>query len=133
MDRPRLRVLHLEDNAGDRVLVAHVLRAHGIDDIVAVDTRSSFVDALEKSSVDVILADQRLPAFDGLTALGIARAHSPDLPFIFVSGTLAEEALVEALKAGATDYVLKERLSRLGPAVLRAVEERSVREERRRA
>jgi PAS domain S-box-containing protein len=132
MERRRLRVLHLEDNAGDRDLVAHVLRTQGIDcEIVWVDTRSAFADALEKGHLDLVIADYRLPTFDGLTALTLTRAHSPELPFIFVSGTLGEESLVEALKAGATDYVLKERLSRLGPAVLRAVEESSLRENRR--
>ena len=132
MDRRRLRVLHLEDNAGDRDLVSHVLRSHGIDcEIVCADSRAGFLEVLEKGGVDVVLADYRLPAFDGLSALALTRARHPELPFIFVSGTLGEEALVEALKAGATDYVLKERLPRLGPAVLRAIEERDVRDERR--
>jgi DNA-binding NtrC family response regulator len=73
--------------------------------------------------LDLILADYTLPSFDGLSALRIAQQHSPEVPFIFVSGTLGEDVAIEALKTGATDYVLKTRLARLGPAVTRALSE----------
>ena len=84
--------------------------------------------ALEQGGIDLILSDFTLPAFDGLSALKIAHAGRPDLPVILVSGTLGEERAIDSLKSGATDYVLKERLTRLAPAVRRAmleVEERA--------
>ena len=81
---------------------------------------------------DLILSDYSLPTFDGLSALEMARAVQPDLPMIFVSGTLGEERAVEVLKRGATDYILKEGVSRLVPAVRRAMQEVEERNERRR-
>jgi DNA-binding NtrC family response regulator len=98
-----------------------------------VETRSEFLACLEGSSYDVVLADYSLPAFDGLTALGLLRERDPDLPFVLVSGTMGEEIAVESLKAGVTDYVLNDRLSRLGPAVRRALREREERARRQRA
>ena len=128
-----LRILHLEDNVGDAELVQAALESDGIAvDVTRVDTRSDFVTALERP-FDVILADNTLPAFDGLSALALARRACPDVPFIFVSGTMGEEVAIDALKVGATDYVLKERLSRIGPAVQRALREARERSERERA
>jgi signal transduction histidine kinase len=97
-----------------------------------VDTQAGFVAALEKGGFDLILSDYSLPSFDGLSAIGIARQQWPDLPVILVSGTLGEEFAIESLKSGATDYVLKEGLTRLGPAVRRAMQEVDERTERRR-
>ncbi len=77
----------------------------------------------EQGGFDLIFADYTLPSFDGLSALKIARQHSPRVPFIFVSGTLGEEVAIEALKVGATDYVFKTRLSRIVPSVRRALRE----------
>ena len=88
--------------------------------------------ALEHGGIDLILSDYTLPAFDGLSALGTVRAAWPDLPVILVSGTLGEERAIDSLKSGATDYVLKEHLSRLAPAVRRAMQEVEERAERRR-
>lgn len=123
-----LRVLHVEDDPHDRELVAATLAAAGLAcDIVPVETREAFVRAIASEPFDVILADDRLPAFDGATALAIAAATAPDVPFIFVSGTLGEEIAIERMKAGATDYVLKQRLSRLPSAVTRARREAQVR------
>jgi PAS domain S-box-containing protein len=120
----RLRVLHLEDDPHDAELVARRLRADGLAcGIVAVDTRLRYEEALASQSFDVILSDDKLPSFDGATALLIARSRVPDVPFLFVSGTIGEEIAIERLKAGATDYVLKERLSRLASAVRRALAE----------
>jgi DNA-binding NtrC family response regulator len=90
------------------------------------------VAALEYGGFDLILSDFTLPAFDGLSALKIARAERPDLPVILVSGTLGEERAVDALKNGATDYILKERLTRLAPAVRRAMLEVETRAEHQR-
>src|SRR5262244_4189680 len=94
-----------------------------------VATRAAFLDALRDFNPDLILADYSLPSFDGIAALSIAREQCPAAPFVFVSGALGEELAIETLKQGATDYVLKQRLARLAPAVRRALgeaEERTV-------
>src|SRR6202043_275929 len=96
---------------------------HFVCEISRTQTRAEFVAALEDVETDLILADYTLPSFDGLSALMLASSARPDLPFIFVSGTLGEEVAIEALKIGATDYVLKTRLSRLVPSVQRALRE----------
>src|SRR5262249_29068652 len=101
--------------------------------IIRVQDRTDFLAALQDGEFDLILSDHKLPAFDGLSALNLALSVRPDIPFIFVSGTLGEEAAIEALKVGATDYVLKTRLSRLAPAVQRALGEARDRAARRRA
>ena len=130
----RIRILHLEDNAGDAVLVRSFLEAEGLDyEISQVHNREAFVAALEQGGFDLILSDYALPSFDGISALRLTRERDPDLPFILVSGTMGEELAVETLKGGATDYVLKERISRLGSSVRRALEEARERQERKRA
>ncbi len=129
-----LRILHLEDDPQDRDLVAATLRQEGIScAVVGVSTRQAFEAALERDVFDVILADDRLPAFDGLTAQRISTEKAPDTPFIFVSGTLGEEIAVERIKSGAVDYVLKHRLARLPRAILRAIAEARMRIEHARA
>ena len=92
-----------------------------------------FEAALGEDRLDIILADYRLPAYDGLSALRLAKKQRPEVPFIFVSGTMGEDAAIEALTRGATDYVLKDKLSRLVPAVRRALQESRDRRERKRA
>src|SRR5438093_769666 len=129
-----LRVLHLEDDVRDTELVQATLEGEGIpSDLTRVESEQDFLVALQRENLDLILADYTLPSFDGLSALRIAQEHSPDVPFIFVSGTLGEDVAIEALKTGATDYVLKTRLARLGPAVNRALRETGERGNRRRA
>ncbi len=129
-----VRVLHLEDNPLDAELVLAALKEGGVQaSAVRVDTRADFEAALREGPVDVILADYSLPAFDGIAALQLARELRPEVPFIFVSGALGEELATETLRNGATDYVLKHRLERLAPAVLRALRETRERTERRRA
>src|SRR6185295_9469410 len=96
-------------------------------------TQAAFFASIEQGGFDLILTDYTLPSFDGLSALKIALEKCPDVPFIFVSGTLGEEVAVEALKIGATDYILKQRLSRIGPSVHRALREAKERGERKRA
>ena len=128
-----LCILHLEDDPNDAALVQSTLEAGGIAcTTTCVQTRADFLAALENGEFDLILSDYSMPAFDGFSALKIARAEQPDLPVIFVSGTLGEELAIDSLKNGATDYVLKERLARLAPAVLRAMEEVEARAERQR-
>ena len=129
-----LRILLLEDDPDDAALVQGLLEAeHYVCDLRRVQTRTEFLAALATSEIDLILADYKLPSFDGLSALRLALEARPDLPFIFVSGTLGEEVAIEALKIGATDYVLKTRLSRLVPAVERALREARERAERKKA
>jgi PAS domain S-box-containing protein len=128
--KSQLRILHLEDDHGDAELVQETLEADNLGcDVIRVDTEGEFRAALSRDDFDVILADYTLPAFDGLSALKIARRDRPHLPFIFVSGTLDEEVAIEALKVGATDYVFKTRLSRIVPSVQRALREASERAE----
>jgi signal transduction histidine kinase len=125
----------LEDNELDHQLVVAQLDAEGFDvQCVRVDSRENYLRELENPGcVDLILADYTLPHFDGATALRLARAHCPDAPFIIVSGAMGEIAAVEILKAGATDYVLKDHLERLAPAVRRALREATERSARRQA
>ncbi|NYF50579.1 sigma 54-interacting transcriptional regulator [Tunturiibacter gelidoferens] len=129
----RLRILSLEDDPNDTELIQASLETEGIDCVVTrVDTQAAFSASLEQGGIDLILADYKLPSFDGLSALKLATSISPEVPFLFVSGTLGEEVAIEALKIGATDYVLKTRLSRLAPSVLRALREADGRTERKR-
>ena len=131
-DAPRvLHILHVEDEPNDRELVAAALGAAGMTcEIVCVDTREGFRTALLQRRFDVILADDHLPAFDGRSAQRLAADIDPDVPFIVVSGTLGEEVAIERLKEGATDYVLKQRLSRLPASIARAINEAQTRMER---
>ena len=129
-----LRVLLLEDNPHDAELIQAFLQADGFTcDITRVQTQPDFTTALSRGHFDVILADYQLPSFDGLSAFKLALAAHPEVPFIFVSGTLGEEAAIEALKVGATDYVLKSGLSRLVRSVHRALGEAEDRAERKKA
>ncbi|MCX7173241.1 MAG: PAS domain S-box protein [Proteobacteria bacterium] len=126
-----LRVLLLEDEAADAELTEHALRrAALVFSSRRVDNRDAFVAALDEFGPDLILADYRLPAFDGLAALTIAVERAPEVPFIFVSGAMGEELAIETLRRGAADYVLKGHLNKLVPAVDRAL--RGADERRRR-
>lgn len=114
----------LEDNSTDAQLVCRSLRAEWPDcEIVHASCNEPFKTALKEQQFDVILADYSLPGFSGLSALELARELCPDVPFLFVSGAIGDEVAVESLKAGATDYVLKDRLARLVPAIRRALNE----------
>ena len=122
--RKRIHILILEDNPADAELMKREMRKGGLDFTARVaQDRPSFLRALDESTPDLILADYVLPAFDAMAALAIARQRFPGIPVIIVSGAIGEETAVEALKAGATDCVLKDRLGRLVPAVLRAMQE----------
>ena len=129
-----LQILILEDRPADAELMIRELRREGIAfEARRVATEADFVAALREPGLNLVLADYALPAFDGFTALAMTRQHRPDVPFILVSGSLGEDLAVEALHRGATDYLLKQRLTRLGPAVRRALQEASERRQRRRA
>jgi len=132
--KQKLRILNLEDNQNDTELIQAVLVEEGIDcDLVRVETREDFTKALEQDKFNLILADYSLPSFNGLSALKIVQEKCPDIPFILVSGAIGEELAIEILKSGATDYVLKSRLSRLVPAIDRALREAEERIERKQA
>jgi PAS domain S-box-containing protein len=119
-----LSVLHLEDNPADAELVHALLEAGGIQcEVHRVSSRGDFLLAMERRRYDLILSDYSLPSFDGFTAMELARKRHPSVPLIFVSGTIGEEIAVESLKSGAVDYVLKDRLHRLVPAVVRALDD----------
>ena len=123
----RLRILHLEDEPDFTELVRSLLEQDRLDaELKPVDNRADFIRALEVDQFDVIVSDYRLPSFTGLQALAIARQKCPHTPFILVSGTIGELAAIESLRAGATDYVLKQNPERLPSAIRRAVQELSL-------
>jgi len=119
-----LRILNLEDNSNDAALNKAMLSARWPEsELVRVETQDAFAAALEDGGFDIILSDYTMPGFDGWQALALAHERRPEIPFLFVSGTIGEDTAIEALKNGATDYVLKHRLLRLIPAVDRALRE----------
>ncbi len=129
-----LCLLQLEDNPIDAELITATLIEGGIPcQSQLVDTRQTFLAALKAGRIDLILADYSIPGFDGMAALALACQHCPDVPFLFVSATIGEELAIDAMHQGATDYVLKQRLGRLVPSVLRALRELDNRAERKRA
>ena len=131
MTKEPLTILHLEDNQIDAEFMATMLREDGLScDIRQVHTRQDFTHLLNSGRFDLIISDYSMPSFDGTEALQIARKLAPSTPFIFVSGTIGEEIAIESLKNGATDYVLKNRLSRFPAAVRRAIREAEQRAER---
>ncbi|HEV2436123.1 MAG TPA: PAS domain S-box protein [Verrucomicrobiae bacterium] len=133
IQRP-VRILHLEDNENDQILVREMLLNEGLAcELVTIKTREDFNSAVRQNKFDLIISDYTLPSFDGLRALSLAREVCPETPFIFFSGTIGEEAAVESLRNGAVDYVLKQRPSRLAPAVRRALRSRQERALRKQA
>jgi PAS domain S-box-containing protein len=129
-----LKILHLEDDENDAELVRLAMQRDGLDCVVHhVASRQDFARVLAEGPVDVIVSDVNLPGYGGLYAMADAQRWHPDTPFVFLSGTAGEELVVECLKAGATDFVLKSQMSRLGPAVRRALKEAEDRIARRQA
>ncbi len=129
-----IQILHLEDDAADAELIQAILDSTDItSQITRVQTSTDFSEALSKGGYDLILADYQLPSYNGLSALNLVRDRYPDIPFIFVSGTLGEDAAINALTEGAVDYVTKQKLSRLAPAIRRALNETENRIKRRQA
>jgi signal transduction histidine kinase len=119
----RLRVLHLEDSAPDHELAIAYLRRAGLDvDVLRVDSEADFRAALAGQGWDVVLSDFNLPGFDGLRAQQILQDSGQSLPFILVSGEIGEDTAVAAMRNGASDYLLKNNLARLAPAVEHAIE-----------
>jgi DNA-binding NtrC family response regulator len=128
----KLRILILEDVLTDAELMENELRKGGINFVSkVVKTREDFLKELKYFTPHIVLSDYNVPSFSGPLAMEIVKEQCPDIPFIFVSGAIGEELAIETLKKGATDYVIKDRLPRLVPAVnraLREIEERTARQ-----
>jgi two-component system cell cycle sensor histidine kinase/response regulator CckA len=128
--KKKLRVLIVEDSELDAALMVRQLKSSGYDVITKrVETKQTFLSALESEPWDAILCDYRMPDFDGMTALELFKEQNLDIPFIMVSATMSEDLIVEALRAGAHDYVMKAHLNRLNPAIERELHESEVRRE----
>ncbi|MFA6540721.1 MAG: response regulator [Bacteroidota bacterium] len=126
------RLLHIEDNELDHDLIIECIRSEGIEfDVVTVSSQHDLVQKLHLTQYDLVLCDYTLPGYDGLSALEDVKKIQPDVPFVFVSGTIGESRAIEALQHGATDYVLKHELQRLPSAIRRAMRERELLESRR--
>jgi two-component system cell cycle sensor histidine kinase/response regulator CckA len=129
-----LRVLLVEDSENDAFLIERALRQGGFDPVVdRVETPDAMCAALAQPAWDVVISDHKMPRFSGMAALQLLQDTGADLPFILVSGTIGEETAVAAMKAGAHDYVMKDNLARLAPAVERELQEAEVRRARRQA
>src|SRR5580704_15493572 len=119
-----LRVLHLEDSPRDADVIRHKLDAEGVScDITLVSTKDGFEATLTQQPFDLILSDYKLSGYDGISALTYAQQTRPDVPVILISGTVGDEEGVRCLHLGAIDYLLKDHLERLVPAVHRAIHE----------
>ena len=133
----RLNVLIVEDQASDAELMVAELRRGGFDpDWRRVDTEAEYVRLLDETAgppADIVLSDFNLPQFTGLRALQLLRQRDPDTPFILISGTVGEDVAVEVMKEGATDYLLKDRLTRLSLSVGHALDQKELRSAKRRA
>ena len=133
MNKQKLHLLFLEDNPDDTELIVRELEKNGfIFEWERVETEKTFKKALSKKP-DIILADYKLPSFDGMAAIKLQQEISPDIPLILVSGTIGEELAIDCLKAGAMDYVLKDNLSRLAPTVTRSLKEIKILSEQKKA
>jgi len=129
-----VRILIIEDNEDDYLLMVKALERHGLNpDTKRVETEDKFLAALKSEHVECILADFTLPSFSGIDALRLLKEHDDDIPFIIVSGPISDEMAVSAMKSGVHDYVLKDSLIRLGPAVERELRDAQVRKDRKKA
>jgi len=129
----RLRVLVVEDDPSDVELVLHALKAGGIEaDREVVQTPEEFMQCIRKNNYSIVLADYKLPEWNGLETVEILRREGLDVPVILVSGALGEVKAVECIKQGAADYVLKDQLPRLADVVGRAIREKQLRDDHRR-
>src|SRR6267143_5607862 len=128
-----LRVLIVEDNATDAELVLRELRRAGFDpDWQRVDTEADYLAGLDPA-LDIILSDYSMPQFSGLRALELLKERKLEIPFILVSATIGEETAVTAMRSGAADYLLKDRLTRLGQSVSHALDKKRLLDEQKRA
>jgi DNA-binding NtrC family response regulator len=129
-----LRALLLEDNQDDTVILGRHLKRGGYEvELEQVETADAFERALDRGGWDVVFADYVLPGYSGLAALNEVQRRELDIPFIIVSGKIGEETAVEAMRAGAHDYLMKSNLARLAPVVERELREAHRRQDRRRS
>ncbi len=127
-----IRILIIEDSETDKELLLRELRRGGYNaEYLCVETEEAMHSALDKCEWDIIISDYSLPQFDGLSALKIAIKRNPDIPFILVSGTIGEELAVQAMKQGASDYLMKGNLKRLIPAIERELKDAQIRVQRK--
>lgn len=134
MKKTRLRVLNIEDSAQDSALLARKLARIGYDlEFKRVDSAASMRAAVQEQEWDIILCDHSMPHFNALAALGILKELNPEIPLIIISGTIGESVAVEAMRAGAHDYLMKDNLARLAPAIERELQEAENHRARRRA
>ncbi len=132
--KTKLRVLMVEDNEDDAILIARLLQRGGFDlEWQRVDNRADLIHALDQGGWDLLITDYSLPGFSGKEVLEIYKQRNLDIPFIMVSGTIGEDIAVEAMKLGAHDYIMKDNLKRLVPAVKREIKEAVERQKRRQA
>lgn len=126
-----LKVLVVEDSPADAELLIRALKRSGFEpDWKRVDTEADFLSSL-RPNLDIVISDYEMPQFTGLWALQLVKLHCPEVPFIIVSGTIGEETAVEAMRNGAMDYLMKDRLTRLGEAINQAVEKGRLRRQNR--
>jgi PAS domain S-box-containing protein len=127
-----LRVLMVEDSENDAMLISHEIKRGGYDLVTRrVQTEQDMRDALTKEKWDVVVSDYIMPAFDGLSAYRVLKDEKLDLPFIVVSGSIGEDIAVDAMKAGVHDYIMKNNLARLVPAIVREMKEAAIRWEQK--
>jgi DNA-binding NtrC family response regulator len=128
-----IRVLVVEDSEDDTTLLMRELRRSGYEPIyIRVDTPDTMKSALHQDEWDIVISDYYMPGFSGLDAFHVLRDSSLDIPFIIVSGKIGEDTAVEAMRAGVQDYIMKDNLRRLAPAVQRELRDAGVRQEHRR-
>jgi PAS domain S-box-containing protein len=132
--RTPLRILIVEDLPSDVELVMHEINKSGIEFTSrVVDEEQPYLEALDDFQPDIVLSDYSMPLFDGMAALRLCQKHAEGTPFIMVTGSMNEETAVECMKAGASDYVIKEHLRRIGPAIRTAIEKKLLEKEKARA
>lgn len=120
----RIEILHLEDSQKDSELIKSIIENGGIEfDYFLVDNETDYVNILANENIDLIIADYSLPGYDGYEAFKVSKELYPDIPFIFVSGTISEDTAIDAMVNGAVDYVLKNNLARLVPSIRRSLKQ----------
>ena len=122
--KKNMQILHFEDDDLDAKIIKNILKEEGIEcSITRASCKKEYFSKIHQNDYDIILADNSLPDYNGISALKYAREHKPNIPFIFVSGTIGEDRAIEALRYGARDYVLKQHLNKLAPAIRRIINE----------
>jgi PAS domain S-box-containing protein len=133
-DKSGIRILIVEDNPSDAEIILHEIKRAGMEfESLRIETEDDFLSALRDFNPDIILSDFQLPSFNGMTALKLTLEKAPLIPFLLITGSLSEEMAVDFMKAGASDYILKEHIHQLSPALITALRKKEVLEEKARA